>query len=211
MEHINNKYTVLEEPLWVDSLADFESHYSPVRTRNLIYSDRIEFLFEMKYRVNKFLAKVFRIKVLNNKEIKIIKKILNGLDEIFNVNLNKGKYIDLFGKFYLYESFTTHKYEQLIKKINPKLILEYYSPTRTKQVMNRIAANNNIPTLDFQHGMFARNEPLMVNYFKKIKLDNFPDKILLFGEFWKRGVRFPIEDDNLISVGYPLFDEKRVN
>lgn len=75
--------------------------------------------------------------------------------------------------------------------------------------MNRISSKNSIPTVDLQHGMFARNEPLMVNYYKQMNLDNFPDKMLLFGDHWKREARFPIEDNSLISVGYPYFEEKK--
>lgn len=98
LENVQYKYTVFGEPLWVDSIADFESHYRPVKTQNLIYTDRIEFLFEVNYRIRKFFNKIFKTRPLDNKEIESVKIILDDINKIFNVNLNTMKYTDLFGK-----------------------------------------------------------------------------------------------------------------
>ncbi|MBO7517986.1 MAG: sialyltransferase, partial [Methanobrevibacter sp.] len=39
------------------------------------------------------------------------------------------------------------------------------------------------------------------------EIEYFPDKILSFGDYWKNACPFPIDSENIISMGFPYFEE----
>jgi hypothetical protein len=39
------------------------------------------------------------------------------------------------------------------------------------------------------------------------EIEYFPDKILSFGDYWKTASHYPIDSDNIISMGFPYFEE----
>lgn len=205
IEHISRKSCTIEEPLWVDSVADKISHYYPARTKNLIYTDIIELKFELIYSLLRKYLWRFLYKKEQNKIVEL-KKLLNNK---FGVTLDRS-FEEVCLKHILYEKVVKTEYRKLLDKINPKLIIEYYSPTRTKQVLNIIAHEKEIQIIDIQHGMFGKNEPLMSNYYSKKNLKNYPDYLFIFGDYWKSKSRYCLEKENIISIGYPYFERHRI-
>ena len=205
IEHIDGESYTIEEPLWVDSLADKLSHFCPARTKKLIYTDYIELKFEVAYS----LSRKFLWSALNKKEREKIKGLKLLLNRLFEVNIDTS-FEQICLKHILYERIVRKDYRKILDKIEPKLILEYYSPTRTKQVINTIAHEKGIKIIDLQHGMFGRNEPLMSNYYKKEKLVNYPDYLFVFGDYWRTKSRYCLQRENIISVGYPYFERHKI-
>jgi len=65
-----------------------------------------------------------------------------------------------------------------------------------------------VPTIELQHGITGPYHP-GYHYpnpdFQKL---NFPDHILLYGEFWKQLATFPIPDSRVHTVGFPYLDQE---
>ena len=202
LSEIPYEYIVMEEPMWIDDASQKISHYIPAKSEHLYYSDYIELAFEFKYKFIKN-TKFF---LLSKEEKLILKSLIDIIENTFKIKIKRSFFGKMCVKFALYEKYTYSSYEKLLKKIKPKIILEYYSPIRTKQLVNRVAHKQNILVIDLQHGMFGRNEPLMANYKKTNNLDNYPDYIFTFGDYWNHKARFPLSYDRIISCGYPYFD-----
>ena len=47
---------------------------------------------------------------------------------------------------------------------------------------------------------------MKINYEIK-EIEYFPDKILSFGDYWQNSSYFPIDKENIISMGFPYFEE----
>ena len=65
-----------------------------------------------------------------------------------------------------------------------------------------------IQTIELQHGIINKNH-LGYHYprIKKNSISAFPDKLILFGEFWKDKAEYPINKNQIIPLGFPHFDE----
>ena len=96
-----------------------------------------------------------------------------------------------------------------IKKISPKIIFEVVSYETIKMIVNEIAIENNIITIELQHGVIGRGH-LAYNYgCSKInpRMKFLPQKIFFYGEYWNETCNFPIGDENKYITGYPYFDK----
>ena len=71
------------------------------------------------------------------------------------------------------------------------------------------AANElNMDTIELQHGDINQNH--LGYHFPKLKknqLQAFPKKLILFGEFWRDKANFPINNNQIFSLGSPYFEE----
>lgn len=202
IENIRRSYKVIEEPYWIDGISHLVSHYTPTKEK-LIYLDKIELSFEMSYEL---FGKQRHIKKYDKEKLY---SIINKLNKEFNTNISISKYYKLNKKFSYYEKHYLAKYVKLLKKINPKLIIEFYNPNRVRQIINKAAHTLRIRIINLQHGIFGLTEPLMMNYFTLRHLDNFPDEIWTFGQYWNSKSRFPIDKKAIMSVGYPYHERKK--
>lgn len=73
-------------------------------------------------------------------------------------------------------------------------------------ILCEVAKKRKIPTVELQHGRID-NMHIAYNFYKKINLPGFPDYIFTFGQMEKKSVRFPIDEENIILVGYPELEK----
>ena len=66
----------------------------------------------------------------------------------------------------------------------------------------------NIPTIEVQHGVVT---PEHLGYAVHAGTNKaaFPDYLLLFGEYWKQTVTWPLEPKRLTTVGFPYFERTK--
>ena len=96
-------------------------------------------------------------------------------------------------------------YGLLIKKVRPKIVVVICS--YDNKVFIEACHDHNIPVVELQHGSsmgayhlgysFPRND------YQRIR---FPNHLLVFGDFWKRRIEYPIPPENIHSAGYPFFE-----
>ncbi len=141
----------------------------------------------------------------------------------FNFSQNKKKtdaLANIFKKFFLLdENFNNFLNATINNKINSYRIgLNLLKKSSFKKIIlvNSYANNHliyaanelNIPTIELQHGIINKNH-LGYHYpkVKKNSISAFPKKLLLFGDFWKDKADYPINENQIIPLGYPHFDE----
>ena len=180
-------YELIESPY-------LNKHYTK-KEKHIKYNDRIL----IGSYINKKLANL----KFKSSELDKIANLQSELQANFNIE------IDLFNiiKNHILD-FKYHykKYDKLFKKRTPKYV--FVVVAYENQAMIAAAKDNGVEVIEFQHGTISEYH-LGYNYpndnDKTIKY--FPDKILSFGEYWKGVANYPIEDENIISLGFPYLDE----
>ena len=104
------------------------------------------------------------------------------------------------------------KYIELLQKKNPKLV--FLVVAYENKALVAACKKMNIEIIELQHGTISPyhlgySYPENTRKFNgEIKeIEYFPDKILSFGDYWKNACSFPIDSENIISIGFPYFEE----
>ncbi len=135
-------------------------------------------------------------------------------------NKDVEKFIKIYKEaFFLDDSFQNNMYFYIQNQLNAhKVAKNFIEKSAFKKIIvvnsygNQsiiYAANElNVDTIELQHGIINESH-LGYNFpkSKKNQILSFPNKLILFGDFWKDKANFPINDDKLISLGSPHFDE----
>jgi hypothetical protein len=104
------------------------------------------------------------------------------------------------------------KYIELLQKKNPKLV--FLVVAYENKALVAACKKMNIEIIELQHGTISPYH-LGYSYPENTRKSNgeikeieyFPDKILSFGDYWKNACSFPIDSENIISIGFPYFEE----
>ncbi|MFZ3577515.1 hypothetical protein [Virgibacillus sp. DJP39] len=196
LSSLNDSYLVLEDPL-------LDTHLKPIPKTNIKYTDYIHNFYLLKRVVKKLkgerlLAELEKIK---------IREMIKSINNEFSIKLNEEQWVKNVGNALLeYKTMYKH-YDKIIKRINPKIIIEVVSYAPSKFVINEIAKRRNIPTVELQHGTMGKYH-VAYNFAEKFNLDTFPDYVFLFGKFWQDNTRLPISDSRIKVVGWPYFEQK---
>ena len=104
------------------------------------------------------------------------------------------------------------KYIELLQRKNPKVI--FLVVAYENKALVAACKKMNIEIIELQHGTispyhlgysYPENTRKFDGEIKEIEY--FPDKILSFGDYWKNACPFPIDNENIISMGFPYFEE----
>lgn len=196
LNNLDYSYYVFEQPI-------LEKHFTPVTTKNLKYLDYLNYKIAINVEFNR---KILRFR-FSKADLDNICTILNRIEKLFEVNLNKTKILKALKIAYLSYKPTRRYYNKLLEKINPKIIIELVSYGRDRLIINELASEKGIPVIELQHGTMGKYH-IAYNFAEKIKLPTFPDYIFVFGQFWKDNTRLPIQDDKVKVVGWSYFQQK---
>ena len=104
------------------------------------------------------------------------------------------------------------KYIELLQRKKPKwvfLVVAYEN-----KAFVAACKKMNIDIIELQHGTispyhlgYSYPENTMKSNGEIKEIEYFPDKILSFGDYWKNACPFPIDSENIISIGFPYFEE----
>ena len=95
----------------------------------------------------------------------------------------------------------------MLSQMKPKIVVEVVSYNSKCMVINEICKELGILTIELQHGWIGRDH-VAYNYAPGSVVKQFPDKIYLFGEYYKTKASFPISQDNLIITGFPYYERE---
>ncbi len=190
---------VLERPY-------FQEHFRPVKTKNLVYTDWITLKASLFYLLNQKLhpGKYSQIQ----KELK--KRIEKPVDEICRAYGIKYSLDSILEKmvcgYYVYHS-KKKDFARVLKRVKPKIILEVVGYNIDCMIINELAAQANIPTVELQHGTTGA-EHISYNYYDGVNVLQFAKYFFAFSEFWKEAARFPLQGDFIKVVGFPYMEQK---
>ncbi len=194
---------VIKQSYYVFEESYFQEHLKPIKTDDIRYTDRINLKFYIEY----FFVKFSGLHKLEKADRNHIIYVIDKLNNEFKLELDKELYVEKIEKELIKFELLHKYYSKIIKEIKPKLIIEVISYERRRKVINSIAKKYEIPTIELQHGTIGKYE-IAYNYFRKQDIHTFPDYLFTFGEYWKANSRFPIEENNVMSVGWNYFEEK---
>ena len=142
-------------------------------------------------------------------EKRFIDTVKNELESIFKIEIDLFRIIE---DHILNFQYDYKKYIELLQKRKPKqvfLVVAYEN-----KALVAACKKMGIEIIELQHGTispyhlgysYPENTMKINNEIKEIEY--FPDKILSFGDYWKNSCPFPIDKENIISMGFPYFEE----
>lgn len=183
-----------------DEVVEFEQPYLGVhrkkRTDYVHYTDWVALL-------QKIMKLFFSVK-LTNKEEKYIQQVE---DEI---NITCGTDLDL-RKFFIQKikSYTTLFviYNKIFRKLKPKVL--YVVVSYGMAPIIKAAKDNGIEVIELQHGTFSKYHLgySFPDYSKP--LEYFPDKFYVWNSFWRKIIKLPLSDDNVIVDGFRYLENQK--
>jgi hypothetical protein len=194
LNNISFSYCVLER-------AYLRKHLKPVRTKNLKYLDSIQLTAQAKV----VLLQILKVYKLNHGEVESINNLTQKINDEFQCNINLKNLINMLKYNIFYYKAAYPLYNKLMDRISPRAVIEVVSYVIDNFIVTSVARSRSIPVLELQHGTIGKYH-LPYNFYKNVKLEAFPDYILLFGEYWKNSARFPIEQSNCLVTGFPHYE-----
>lgn len=137
-----------------------------------------------------------------------IEDLQKSIEKEFKVILGTGYLKNMiFVSYTYYKSIKPFLYK-LLKKMGTKFIIETVYYGQRNEILNEIASELGITTIELQHGTIGRTH-IAYNFIEKNTMPQFPDFLLTFSDYWKYTARFPIDASNIISVGFPHFEKEK--
>ena len=142
-------------------------------------------------------------------EKQLINTVKEELEAAFKIEIDLFRIIE---DHILNFQYDYKKYIELLQKKNPKLV--FLVVAYENKALVAACKKMNIEIIELQHGTispyhlgysYPENTMKFNNEIKEIEY--FPDKILSFGDYWKNACSFPIDSENIISMGFPYFEE----
>ncbi|ONI42798.1 hypothetical protein AN639_02250 [Candidatus Epulonipiscium fishelsonii] len=156
--------------------------------------------------VNKSLQLLLLTKIKNEFK-KITYRIAKLIRKELDIKIDINYLSELISRSYLIWKIGSKYYKYLLKRINPKVIIEVCYYSYTNMIINEVSKELNIPTIELQHGVMGPDH-ISYNFKIKSRYGTFPDNIFTFSKYWNDTTRFPIE--NVKEIGFP-FLENQVN
>ncbi|MCR5527006.1 MAG: hypothetical protein K6F39_06455 [Lachnospiraceae bacterium] len=172
-----------------------------IYSKNVIFNYRVE-LMSYIYRilVQKFQpARYRRIREQVENEMR---EPFRDLEENYDLHPKLKSFAERVTALYFFYKYRYPKYEKLLKKLKPKAIVEVVGGSVNTKIINEIAKNMQIPTVELQHGTGA----VMNEFPKDIRIAQFTDWYFTFADFWKNVTDYPLEENHVFAGGFPYHD-----
>ena len=190
IEHLDTPYLYIERPY-------LHAHMGPARTKDVRYLDFPYLLASTMKRAG--LCSI----LLSRQERLLCRAIGNRLEQDLDVRIDIAKIV--------VHDLEVRKsrlpiYRMLLRRARPKLtvIVTSYG----KETFIESCKELDIPVAELQHGIIHRFH-LGYNYAgPHAKKVCFPDYLLLFGDFWKKDIEYPLAPERIHVVGYPYLEDE---
>lgn len=190
---------VLERPY-------FQKHFRPVNTKNLVYTDWITTRASVFYLWKKKINKKEYVHIKEQIRSKI-KKPIEDICKIYDLTYSIDSILDkMVCGYYVYQ-IKRKAFAKILDKVQPKIILEVVGYNIDCMIVNELAAQRNIPTVELQHGTTGA-EHIAYNYPENLKVPQFAQYFFAFSQFWTETARFPLSKEYLKIVGFPYMEQK---
>lgn len=190
---------VLERPY-------LQSHFRPVMTKHLIYTDYLEIKAMLYYNW----CQKFDFSKMKKIREEIYCRIQKPIEEICNAYNFEHDMSGILEKmlcgYYVYK-IKRKEYIRVLDKYHPKLILEVCGYNLDCMTVNELADERNIPSVELQHG-FTGAGHISYNYPEGVSVKQFPQYFFVFSDFWAKSARYPIPEANIKVVGFPHLERK---
>ena len=184
-------------------------HFVPTKTPNLIFYDRISFSSAIYRRLFKLLCPT-KYRAIQEEIRSKVMPALHEIKESYGCIFSDEEQIDSMVNYAIRLPFEKKAIRRLLTRLSPRLVVVVVSYGRNKMLFVETAKELGIPVIELQHGTM-HEEHIAYHYAKGEQIMQFPDKLFLFSDFWKRKIQVPIPDSSLIPVGYPYYEKQAGN
>ncbi len=192
------KYTdylsdILENKTQCLELRSAYKHKTPTYCNNTKYTDFLDLFSDLYFKI---LNKTFNFSKLDLQEINDIATSLHkefNIDNDFSIKILKNSYL-----FYKSNKGIIN---YILRKTKPKYLFITSSYTKHNNLLTYLAQKQNITVIELQHGIIS---PYHIGYntLHKKQTLGIPDKIILFGNYWRKNINIPIENKNIHISGF---------
>lgn len=181
-------------------------HLKPIPTQKILYTDKMEVISN--------LWSVFNVNIKNHNYKKLLKQLdaelgqaLKEIDYLENIKLDTiNIYIFILKQYYIYQSKRKY-FENLVRIIKPRLVVEVVSYNMDCMIMNELASRYHYKTIELQHGTIGKNH-ISYNYPKGTEnIEQLPHVILAFSNFFFKNNYLP--NVKIYEVGYPYLEKMK--
>lgn len=210
LDDFNKSYELIETPYLNKHYTNRKKKKDKNGKKYIKYNDKI--LLESYIHKNKNRNKV----PYTQEELDKINLMEKAVENTFS-DINQGFIItiDLFRiieDHILNFQYEYEKYCEIFEKKKPQKI--FVVVAYENKAVVAAAKTKGIEVIELQHGTISKYH-LGYSYPKRTMLKNgrvteiayFPHKILTFGDYWKNACPYPIAYHNLITMGFPYFEE----
>lgn len=190
IDYLDLPYMSLEYPI------DLE-HYGPPRTENLYHFDLLLTLGFLRSKLG-----LTKIRIPQD-EIEFLSRVRSEIERRLGFDIDIPKIV----------TNRIHEHRallplclRLLKHIEPRLVVMVTSYARKSLL--EACKRLRIPAVELQHGVISPYHPGYSFPEAARGKTCFPDYLLVFGEYWRDIANYPIDNDRIISVGYPYLERK---
>jgi len=190
IESLEGSYLVLESP--------YENiHFEHSTKANFRYLDLLLLFSSLGKRL------IYLIRKLKKQDVKLIERFIATIDSSFSIKLSPNEII----KEIIYIKVAKQLLKFIIKRVKPKQIIEVVYYSQINLIVNEVANELGIPTIELQHGTMGKYN-ITSNFLIKREYPWYPDEVHVFGKYWKDTSRLPIEDELIKVVGFPYLESR---
>lgn len=197
-EYFKKKAIILERPYNY-------GHLKPINEDNIVYLDYISLLCNFYY----LYVKYFRRKKYNSIHNQVKSRMempLLEMNQALQMNCSLENISTILSKIILTNQVRLKKMDELIDRIQPRILIETVGYSNTCMAANEVARKKNIIIYEMQHGAFGATH-YAYNLRTDKKIEQLPDYFLVFGDFWKQNENF-LEGENIRAVGFPYLEKR---
>ena len=194
VENLSN-YIIMEYPY-------NGKHYFPSADKHVRFMDALELNALLYCRLYKFSKKYSEYK---RHVVSEIGEIINEINQKMDISINVNEAAEWMTNSYFMYRYEKNILLKYVTKINPKIILEVNNNSLQAMILNEIAKEKGIITVELQHGTMGK-EHISYNYPSNIRVLQYPDYIFTFFNSIMSGARVPLDVSRLIETGYPYFE-----
>lgn len=183
------------------------NHLKPCLTENIYYTDFIHIKMTLYF----YWVKVFKKKLYTKIETEVQNHFLHALTEIkkqYDLQISTADIQKKLVRSVLEGEILRKEYGKLLDKIQPQIIVEVVGYAKHCMIINDLAKERNIKTIELQHGTMHADHAAYHYAYGVREIAYFPDVIFTFSDYWKCCICVPIDATNIVAVGYPYFERK---
>ena len=170
-----------------------------IYSKNLLFADGIReksyvYRYFMKY------TNPGKYKEIREKIKKDMEEPFRDLNEGYDLHPNTADFTERATVLYFLYKYRKKEYEKLLDKISPKVIVEVVGRSFDAEIINEMASERGIKTIELQHGTNTLWFP------ENIPFPQGPLWYFSFGEFWNEETRPGVPEGHMLSTGFPFHD-----
>ncbi|MCR4591443.1 MAG: hypothetical protein K5668_11570 [Lachnospiraceae bacterium] len=172
-----------------------------IYSRNLIFLDK---LATSSY-IYRYLIKCFRSGEYREIQKQVMRDMeipFRDLADTYDLHPDPKAFADRVTILYYLYKYRKPRLNKLLKRISPKVIVEVVGLSFDAKIINELAYELGIETIELQHGAGG----ISFYYPENVQIKQFAKWYFAFGDFWKDGMKPPIPRDHILSAGFPYHD-----